>query len=291
MFKLWLLVVLLAATLSSSRGQESRCTQTPDRIQCEYNELRLEKCDPLSVARRQVFWQTPLGNPPPQGWPMVYMFQGSLFNPTYTWFGLINAPFGMYYQTEVVKVLLDNNFTVVTPFAHFAGRAFWDTNVPGCATAWQTCPDSCLMDQLHGLFADDTFGPIDENNVFATGISSGGYMTSRMAEAYNDPTDPIEGIYRFKALAIMAGSWCDCVGLLCNPPDPEDLPSNHPPTLFLHGNRDFTVPIDTAKEYYNNLVIAGFNTSFIEHPTAGHEWIEGSGEYILEYFNQFMTRY
>jgi len=284
------LLCVLVLTVTTANGQQSRCTQTPQMIECEYNELRLEKCDPLSVARRQVLWQTPLGIPPPRGWPAVYMFQGSLFNPSWTWMGPINGPFGMYYQAEVVKTLLDNNYTVITPYAHLAGRLFWDTNVPGCATAWQTCPDSCFMDQLHGLFADDTFGPIDEDNIFATGISSGGYMTSRMAEAYNDRTDPVENIYHFKALAIMAGSWCDCIGILCNVPPPAQLPSNHPPTLFLHGARDFTVPIETAKEYYENLLAARFNTSFIEHPTAGHEWIENSGEYILSYFNSFLTK-
>jgi len=167
-------------------------------------------------------------------------------------------------------MFLDNNYTVIAPYAHAAGRLFWDTNVPGCATAWQTCPDSCFMAQIHQNIVDGTFGSIDEENIFATGISSGGYMTSRMAEAYNDPNDPNEGIYRFNALAIMAGSWCTCIGGYCNVPVPRDLPSNHPPTLFLHGERDRTVPMDTAVEYYDNLVEAGFNASFISNPDLGN---------------------
>jgi poly(3-hydroxyoctanoate) depolymerase len=242
-----ILVLALFALFATAHGQESRCTQTPERIECTFNQIRLEKCDPLSIARRQVTYQTPLGVPPREGWPVVFFFQGTGFNPgDWLWEAGINYPFGAYYQAEVIKRLLDNNYTVIAPFAHAAGRLFWDTNVPVCATAWQTCPDSCLMDQLHSLFSEGVFGPIDEGNVFATGISSGGYMTSRMAEAYNDPLSPIEGIYRFKALAISAGSWCTCVGLLCDVPEPRNLPSNHPPTLFLHGEDDFTVPINTA---------------------------------------------
>jgi len=213
------------------------------------------------------------------------MFQGTAFNPgSWLWEANINYPFGAYYQTEVAKMLLDNNYTVIAPYAHAAGRLFWDTNVPGCAAAWQTCPDSCFMAQIQSLFAGGTFGPIDEDNVFATGISSGGYMTSRMAEAYNDPLSPVEGIYRFNALAIMAGSWCTCIGALCQVPLPQDLPSNHPPTLFLHGTDDRTVPMNTAVEYYDNLIAAGFNASFVAAENYSHEWIPGSYAHIRDYF-------
>jgi len=65
------------------------------------------------------------------------------------------------------------------------------------------------------------FGHLNNKNKFATGISSGGCMTSRMAVSY-------EG--EFRALAIAAGSYATCGGILCV--IPIFLPRDHPPTLF-----------------------------------------------------------
>ncbi|MCP4500742.1 MAG: hypothetical protein GY822_12345 [Deltaproteobacteria bacterium] len=80
------------------------------------------------------------------------------------------------------------------------------------------------------------FGPLDDQRLFAIGISSGGYMTSRMAVSYPG---------RFVALAIVAGGHATCSGPICNLPDA--LPRDHPPTVFLHGKQDVVVPAESMR--------------------------------------------
>jgi len=277
-------LVLLVGAVAA----DSRCNKTEARIDCTNNQFRFDRCSAAALQQRLVYWETPLGIPPPQGWPAVLMFQGSFFNAGLCWGGVAGAPFGMYYQADVVKELLDANFTVITPNAHLEGFTFWDTNVPYCRSAWKTCPDSCFMRQISDAMKSDLFGPVDMDNLFATGISSGGYMTSRMAEAYHSDRDP-DYPFQFKALAVASGSWCDCIGPICTVPGPVALPQFHPPTLFLHGEKDGLVPLRTAVTYYENLLIAGHNSSLVLDENAGHEWIPAAPKAVLEYFQTFQT--
>ena len=104
------------------------------------------------------------------------------------------------------------------------------------------------------------FGPIDMNNLFATGISSGGYETSRMAIS-------MPGV--FKALAIESASYATCGGALCFVPD--DLPVDHPPTMFLHGEADMIVPISTMWSYSKRLKVHKVPVSAVVDKTASHQ--------------------
>ena len=108
---------------------------------------------------------------------------------------------------------------------------------------------------------------------FATGISSGGYMTSRMAVSYPG---------RFRALAVASGSYATCLGPLCN--IPSKLPSDHPPTLLLHGGRDSTVSISTARDYEAKLMSNGIESRFVEDPAAGHQWLSTAPDDIAQWF-------
>ena len=245
----------------------SRCTQTPDAITCEKQTIKLGP-DP-----RDVHFQVPLGEPPPAGWPAVLMFQGSLFSAEITWSGAIALPFGAYYQTLVVKTLLDHGYAVITPETKLDGGTFWDTNVPPYANAWETSDDHALMLALFAAIADETFGPIDPGRLFATGISSGGYMTSRMAVSYPG---------KFRTLAIAAGSYATCSGPLCDVPV---QPPDHPPTLFVHGEQDLTVPLVTAVAYRDALATAGVDTKLVTDPDEGHAWIPAAPLEILQWFD------
>jgi poly(3-hydroxyoctanoate) depolymerase len=117
------------------------------------------------------------------------------------------------------------------------------------------------------------FGPLDPARLYATGISSGGYMTSRMAVSYPG---------RFKSLAIHSASYASCSGPLCVVPD--SLPSDHPPTLFLHGQIDLTVPISTMKLYRDRLAATGHVVSTVVDPFAGHEWISAAPDAVVAWF-------
>jgi predicted esterase len=87
---------------------------------------------------------------------------------------------------------------------------------------------------------------------------------------------------RFRALAIESGSYATCAGPACA--IPATLPADHPPTLFLHGGMDTIVPIGTAQAYYQELMAQGFETKFVEDPSAGHQWLSVAPHDVVQWF-------
>jgi predicted esterase len=86
----------------------------------------------------------------------------------------------------------------------------------------------------------------------------------------------------FRALAIQSGSYATCLGPFCE--IPSELPSDHPPTLFLHGDADGTVPVDTAIAYRDALEAQGIETESIIDMGIGHAWLERAPEAITQWF-------
>ena len=248
---------------------ESRCEQTAEMITCP--KLTVE----LGPWMRDVHYQVPLGEPPAGGWPLVLMFQGSFFSAELTWIATDDLPFGAFNQTHVVKALLDHGFAVITPETKLDGGTFWDTNIPPYSLNWESSEDHELMLALFIAIGDGTFGDLDPTRLFATGVSSGGYMTSRMAVAYPG---------KFRSLAIAAAAYATCSGPLCDIPE---LPADHPPTLLLHGELDATVPLYTAEAYHDALLAAGFDTRLVTDPQDGHGWIAASPAEVLTWFQTY----
>ena len=264
----------------------SRCTVGPTAhdIDCSHQSA--------TVGGRPVVWQTPLGLPPPSGWPLAVIYQGSLLSPDGQ---TVLAPHGMWKvtatdadadglfadyvinqlttQTLVIKQLLDGGYAVVTPTADSGGFA-WDTNLPPWDLDWPPAPDSTFLTALFGAIAAGQMGPISATRWYATGISSGGFMTSRMAVSYDG---------RFRALAIAAGSYATCGGTLaCIVPA---LPANHPPTLFLHGAQDPLVPLQQMYSYFDALVTLGIETKAIVDADTKHGWIPQCPAAIVSWFD------
>jgi dienelactone hydrolase len=244
----------------------SRCEQTPTSVVCP--KLTIE----LGPWQRDVHYQVPLGEPPAAGWPVVLMFQGSFFSAELTWTAIESMPFGGFHQTLVVAQLLDHGYAVITPETKLDGGTFWDTNIPPYSINWESSKDHLLMLEIFEAIEAGTFGPLDASTLFATGVSSGGYMSSRVALAYPG---------RFRAIAIAAASYMTCSGPLCNVPE---LQPAHPPTLFLHGEVDTTVPLWTAEDYYVALLTAGVDTQMVLDSDESHGWIPASPDEVLAWF-------
>ncbi|GAB4528862.1 MAG: hypothetical protein Tsb0020_45910 [Haliangiales bacterium] len=257
-------------SLAIASAEQSLCTATPEAVSCPHDtrDLRVS-----FLVTRDVHYQVPAGAPPADGWPVALLFQGSLFSAALTFEATDDFPFGGYYQALTVKHLLDAGYAVIAPEAHLEGATFWDTNVPPWNLLWSGSPDNRLMLALFNAIAAGDFGPLDATRLYATGISSGGYMTSRMAASYPG---------RFKALAVHSGSWATCSGPLCV--IPSSLPDDHPPTMFLHGACDLTVPIWTMEMYYDDLIDQGHVATTVIDPDAGHEWIPASPTAIVDWF-------
>ncbi len=243
-------------------GAGSRCTQTAAALHCAHHTLVVSPGG-LGLGSRGVHWQVPLGAPPAKGWPVVLMFQGSFFSADTFWDSTPSAPYGGWSQAHVVRALLDRGFAVITPKTRFDGAYYWDTNVIGQSDNWSASDDHHLMLAIFDGIATGRFGTLDTTRWYATGISSGGYMTSRMALSYPG---------KFRALAVVAASWATCAGALCT--IPATLPADHPPTLFLHGEKDLTVPVSTMRSYAAALTAQRMELRVVTDADAGHAWLD-----------------
>ncbi len=259
-----------AAQETLPEGPQSRCTERGLTMTCEHNTAVLQ----VGLLSRTVYWQTPLGTPPPEGWPVAIMFQGSLYSSKFSWVGVKNGVFGIYNQVSSLKELLDAGYAVLTPVVKGAGTTFWDTNIPPYAYSWTLSADHAFMLKIFEDMEQGVFGRINTKKMYAFGISSGGYMTSRMAVAYPG---------KFRALAIHSGSYASCAGPVCAVPT---LPKDHPPTLFLHGTLDPVVPVVTMYPYRDKLKKQGTPQRIVEDPLAAHEWISAAPQAIVDWFQK-----
>ncbi len=242
---------------ASGDALASRCNVASAMVTCAHDTLSLSD----SVGMRTIAYATPLGAPPPSGWPAVVYFQGSFVAGDGAFAGKKSDPFGIYALALTVKALLDRGYAVLAPDASNNGTGFWETNIPPYATSWSGSPDDVLMQNLLAAVGSGKFGSIDASRLYAMGISSGGFMTSRMAVSYRG---------KFRALADSAGSYATC-SATCNVPTP--LPSDHPPTLFLHGDADNVVPMTAVQPYVDALRAEGHQVSVVTDADAGHEWL------------------
>jgi dienelactone hydrolase len=251
---------------------DSRCLVEDERLHCAHRSKTVWT-GLANLTPRVVHWQVPVGEAPASGWPIAILFQGSLFSAETFWDAEAGDEFGGFNQGLLTAALLDAGFAVLTPEARLSGSGAWETNIPPLADNWTASGDHRFMLDIFAAIDDGTFGLLDRDSIYASGISSGGYMTSRMDLAYRE---------RFTALAIASGSWATCAGLLCSIPTPID--PEHRPTLFLHGEDDVVVPLETMLDYQDALLEAGVETETIIEAGTGHAWIDAAPEEIVRWF-------
>ena len=242
----------------------SRCMATSAQVTCSSHMLQL--------AGRTVTYELPIGDAPAAGWPLAVFYQGSFVPGSRAFAASTSDPFGQYELTSTVKALLDRGYAVVAPNAQNDGTLYWQSNVPPYATSWSGCDDDVFVRHLLAATTDATFGPVDATRRYAMGISSGGFMTSRMAVSYAGT---------FRALAVASGSYATC-GVTCTVPE---LPTDHPPTLFLHGGADTTVPLSAMTPYRDKLGAGGFVVEAVIDQGLGHEWLPEGKTAIPDWFD------
>ncbi|WP_374027704.1 dipeptidyl aminopeptidase [Bdellovibrio bacteriovorus] len=257
---------VVAMSLSAQAAKKaSNCEVTGlvDRMTCPY----LEKLVSGPHLTRHVKYSLPKGKTPKAGWPTVILYQGSLFPVEFSRSSLMIA--GGYNEIRLIQTLLDSGFAVIAPPA-IEGVA-WMTNIVGID--YDTSEDRYFVEELLVAMGNGEFGKLNMDRLYATGISSGGYHSSRMAVAF-------PGV--FKALAVHSASYADCGGPMCFVP--AQVPENHPPTIFLHGRLDPVVPVRTMYPYHETLKNQGVETEMFVSPWARHEWLEEAPELITNWF-------
>lgn len=239
----------------------------PNEIVIPYQETMISAGPLMS---RNVQFQVPVGNPPPQGWPVVIMFQGTKQPVEFS--RSRDAEYGFIYEVYLIKILLENGYAVLAPRAIF--NYGWVTNI--AQIGYRFTSDYFFIDNILNEIKNGHFGHLDFKKVYATGISSGGYNTSRMAVSFPG---------RFRALAIHSGSYATCLAELCRVP--KNLPKDHPPTLLLYGDKDGSVPRWSVENYFDSLLKNNISTQFYSDSECGHEWCKNSPIKILNWFNKF----
>lgn len=268
-------VQLFSAQLLSNQKDlaESRCSITPggwlrqEAIHCSYRSMELPSS---SDSEREIKWQLPLGTPPEGGWPVALMYQGTGFPVEFS--RKKYDAFGSYWEARTIKALLDAGYAVIAPRA--AAELVWLTNAAGPATNYKATTDYTFLNNVFTAIELGMFGPLNSDRKYATGISGGGYNTSRMAVTW-----PGE----FKALVVQSGSYATCLGAVCFVPS--SMPDNHPPTRFIHGFLDLIVPWWSMDTYYDRLLAEGITTDRITEIFGGHQWFSSSPEAVVSWFN------
>lgn len=241
-----------------------RCTDVESHVSCVRQQLAL--------PTRNVQWQTPRGEPPAAGWPAVVIFHGSFMGTKPFWDAKDGDEWGAYRAAQTTMALLERGYVVITPESIHGGKWYWNTNVVGFADNWSLGADSEMMPQLLDAIAEGKMGRVDTTRLYATGISSGGFMTSRMAISYNG---------KFRALAIHSASYAKC-SVTCSVPE---LPADHPPTLLVHGEKDSIVPISTMRAYETKLKEQGLTVEVEVDAERGHEWLPVAVTRIPDWFD------
>lgn len=220
--------------------------------------------------QREILWQVPEGKAPRNGWPVVLLSQGSWFPIEFS--RPRNLPFGGFNEVRVIRELLDNGYAVVAPRALI--DVAWITNLPH--PSYKLTSDYAVLSKTIEMISSGNFGPLDSKKIFATGISSGGYNTSRLAITF-------PGVFR--AIVIQSASYASCLGIACV--IPAKFSSDHPPTRFLHGALDVAVPVVTAKAFHERLRDNRIETDILIDPKTGHGWLESAPENVLQWFERY----
>mgnify|MGYP002762381909 CR=1 FL=1 len=151
--------------------------------------------------------------------------------------------------------------------------------------------DVTLTDVLAGVEEVTAKEYVDETNVFLTGGSFGGYMTSWAVGQTNYFRAAVSqrGVYDFTGFyGSTDGAYKLVEGDYDTTPweEPEFLWEHSPvahahdvdtPTLVLHSDQDYRTPDNTAELYHRILRKAGVDTRLVRYPREGHE-LSRSGE-------------
>jgi dipeptidyl aminopeptidase/acylaminoacyl peptidase len=203
-------------------------------------------------------------------WPCLMMIHGGPHNAITTDF---------HYRWNA-HLFASRGYVVAIPNFHGSsgfGQKFTDSITGDMAT-------KPFIDVMKGTDYMEALPYIDKNRTTAAGASYGGYMmawlnghTDRFkamichAGVYNWDSMMASDFVRGRERPLGAFPWGDQAKV--DKHNPQRFAKNFKtPTLVMHGEKDFRVPITQGMEYYNTLRIKGVPTRFVYFPDENH-WI------------------
>lgn len=226
---------------------------------------------------RFVLYKQPNSNPPQSGYPIIFLFHGAVQH-AFSWFFSLNI--WNRAQTSFAKCALDNDFFIVS-FESIKqirpGPRAWNVFEKDVIKNTDISFVKNVIDWL-----ENSSLPVNTNNIYCAGFSSGAFMCSRLSQSLN---------YSFKGVVINSGCNADCITLTNFGPTFDcgtgyNISDFHPPTLLIHGMKDTMVPFECAESYYQDLKDNSINVSTLFSELDGHIWLKRYNNEVIDWMKQ-----
>jgi predicted esterase/predicted secreted protein len=227
------------------------------------------------IDGRKVYLAMPKGDCPEKGWQVAILLHGRGQTPG-VWFG--EGLLAQGDQKLFPPLILESGLVVMAPEAlepFEKGIRQWDF-------FHKILPNSKDLTFFNALFQwmqgnrDIKF---DLSKIYVIGISSGGFMASRLAQVFPE---------NWEGIVVIAAGNADSFPRIPsfpidNNPLSHKLSSEHPPTLIIHGDKDRIIPFAYGERYYQDLKQAGVNTEMLVMTNEGHRWPAQFHENIIQW--------
>lgn len=223
---------------------------------------------------RFLVYKQPSSSPPANGFPVVFLFHGAVQH-SFAWFFGLNL--WNRAQVSFTKNLLGNGFFVVgfeslKPVRQ--GPRAWNSFEKNVSLNYDILHVKKVISWL-----ENSSLPVDVENIYCAGFSSGAFFCSRLAQSYN---------YDFKGVILNSGCNANSInisdkGPVFNCSTGYEISSFHPPTLIIHGKKDKLVPYDCGESYYLDLNESCVDVTMFSSSKDGHIWLKDFNSMIVEW--------
>jgi len=230
------------------------------------------------ISGRHVYCVHPEGMPPANGWRVIILLHGRGQSGG-AWFG--KGPLSMGEQKTFPQDALRANYAILAPDSGknpISGARQWDC----MHRVVERSEDLLFFRDLLNWVKKNDWARLDAGQAYVAGISSGGFMASRLAHVFPS---------RIRAVCIVSAGNADSVKMghklvsIFDSSTTQTISVSHPSALILHGTADRLVPVDMARRYFHDLQAAGVRVRYEEIPGGRHAWHAAFNKIILEWFS------
>lgn len=200
----------------------------------------------------------------------------------------LTADYGLAYENTYIQSLTDAGYIVIAPTANrivpfYIGFPVvaWEANISPYSSHFERGRDYQLTQHLLKNLEDFSDFPIDRNNIFLSGFSSGGYMSSRLAQDARIAS-------QIRGIVVHSASYGECLASQCYVP--ANLPAYHPPTLLVANKDDSIVPFYTVEMYQSRLRDNKIPQQSVFSNEGDHAWKQNHGEQVLQWLNNRLNK-
>jgi poly(3-hydroxybutyrate) depolymerase len=214
--------------------------------------------------------------------PVMIYFHGT--NSPLEFSRPLDAAYGLAHENSYIQALTHAGFVVIAPTANrivpfYVGAPVlaWEANVSPYSSYFERGRDFQLAEYLLKNLEDFSSVSIDRENIFLSGFSSGGYMSSRLAQ---------EAVIarQIRGIVVHSASYGECLASHCYVPT--NLPGYHPPTLLVANKDDSIVPFYTVELYQARLRANKIPQQSVFANTGDHAWKKHHGPRVIEWLKE-----